>query len=38
MRELQPRAFLFENVKGLTRSAFTGYLEYIKLQMSYRSW
>ena len=35
VRELQPEAFLFENVKGLTRAAFTNYLEYIRLQLSY---
>lgn len=35
VRELRPKAFLFENVKGLTRSAFAPYLEYIKLQLSY---
>lgn len=35
VRELQPRAFLFENVKGLTRPAFANYLEYIRLQFTY---
>lgn len=33
VRELQPRAFVFENVKGLTRAAFSNYLEYIGLQL-----
>jgi len=33
VRELQPRAFIFENVKGLTRATFANYLEYIKLQL-----
>lgn len=33
VRELQPRAFVFENVKGLTRSTFANYLEYIRLQL-----
>jgi len=33
IRELRPRAFVFENVKGLTRSAFANYLEYIRLQL-----
>ena len=33
VRELQPRAFVFENVKGLTRAAFRNYLEYIRLQL-----
>ena len=35
VRELQPRAFLFENVKGLTRRAFANYFEYIRLQFTY---
>ncbi|MEX2650390.1 MAG: DNA cytosine methyltransferase [Alphaproteobacteria bacterium] len=35
VRALRPRAFLFENVKGLTRDAFASYLEYVKLQLSY---
>jgi DNA (cytosine-5)-methyltransferase 1 len=33
VRELRPRAFIFENVKGLTRQAFANYLEYIRLQL-----
>lgn len=33
LRELRPAAFIFENVKGLTRDRFHNYLEYIKLQM-----
>ncbi|MGX1309496.1 DNA (cytosine-5)-methyltransferase 1 [Amorphus suaedae] len=33
VRTLQPRAFVFENVKGLTRSTFSSYLEYIRLQL-----
>lgn len=33
VRELRPRAFIFENVKGLTRSTFANYLEYIRLQL-----
>jgi len=33
VRELQPRAFVFENVKGLTRAAFRNYFEYIRLQL-----
>lgn len=33
VRELRPKAFVFENVKGLTRQAFTNYLEYIRLQL-----
>lgn len=35
VRELKPRAFLFENVKGLTRSTFGSYFEYIRLQLTY---
>lgn len=35
VRELRPRAFIFENVKGLTRTTFTNYLEYIRLQLAY---
>lgn len=33
VRELQPRAFVFENVKGLTRASFQNYLSYIRLQL-----
>ncbi|MEL7684838.1 DNA cytosine methyltransferase [Citromicrobium bathyomarinum] len=33
VRELRPRAFVFENVKGLTRTTFANYLEYIRLQL-----
>ena len=35
VRRLQPKAFLIENVKGLTRAAFTNYLQYTILQLSY---
>ncbi len=35
VRNLRPRAFIFENVKGLTRSSFANYLEYIRLQLTY---
>jgi len=35
VRHLQPNAFLVENVKGLTRAAFTNYLQYTILQLSY---
>jgi len=35
VREAQPRAFIFENVKGLTRSTFRNYFEYIRLQMEH---
>lgn len=37
VRETRPLSFIFENVKGLTRQAFTNYLEYIWLQLSYPS-
>jgi DNA (cytosine-5)-methyltransferase 1 len=37
VRELNPRAFIFENVKGLMREAFTDYFEYIYLQLSHPS-
>jgi DNA (cytosine-5)-methyltransferase 1 len=33
VREARPRAFIFENVKGLTRATFQNYFEYIQLQM-----
>ena len=33
VRELRPRAFVLENVKGLTRQAFANYLEYVRLQL-----
>jgi DNA (cytosine-5)-methyltransferase 1 len=33
VRELRPRAFVFENVKGLKRTTFANYLEYIRLQL-----
>lgn len=35
VRELQPKAFIFENVKGLLRESFTSYFEYIQLQLSH---
>lgn len=33
--EAQPKAFIFENVRGLLRPAFTNYVEYIRLQMEF---
>ena len=33
--EAQPRAFIFENVRGLLRPAFSNYVEFIKLQMEF---
>ena len=45
VRELQPRAFVFENVRGLLRPAFADYLQYLSLQLTWpeiedqgRSW
>lgn len=35
VRETRPNAFIFENVKGLTRAAFASYLQYIVLQLQY---
>lgn len=35
IRELKPRAIIVENVKGLLRSSFSRYFEYIVLQISY---
>lgn len=35
VREIKPRAFVFENVRGLTRAAFRNYFEYIRLQMEH---
>lgn len=35
VRELQPKAFIFENVKGLMRETFSDYFEYILLQLTH---
>ena len=35
VRELKPKAVLFENVKGLLRASFADYFEYITLQITY---
>lgn len=35
VRRLRPRAFLFENVKGLTRASFSSYFSYIQLQLEF---
>ncbi|CQD81086.1 Cytosine-specific methyltransferase [Yersinia intermedia] len=35
IEKLQPKAFIFENVKGLLRSSFSDYFEYIILRLSY---
>jgi DNA (cytosine-5)-methyltransferase 1 len=37
VRELRPRAFIFENVKGLMRQTFADYFEYIFLQLTHAS-
>lgn len=35
IREVQPDAFIFENVKGLTRAAFRNYLSYSELRLQH---
>lgn len=35
VRECRPKAFLFENVRGMTRESFSAYFEYIRLQMAH---
>lgn len=35
LRELRPKAFVFENVRGLMRQTFSNYLEYIRLQLKH---
>ncbi|MCB9610695.1 MAG: DNA cytosine methyltransferase [Polyangiaceae bacterium] len=35
VRDLMPQAFIFENVKGLTRGNFAPYFSYIQLQLQY---
>lgn len=35
VRELRPKAFMFENVRGVLRQAFHDYVEYIRLQLTY---
>lgn len=35
VREIEPRAFIFENVKGLTRASFATYLAYIVHQLTW---
>jgi DNA (cytosine-5)-methyltransferase 1 len=37
VREIRPKAFIFENVKGLKRASFAGYFNYIILQLHYPS-
>ena len=35
VKRLRPKTFVVENVKGLTRSSFANYFEYIKLQLEF---
>ena len=35
IREVRPKAFILENVRGLFRPAFARYLEYVTLQLSF---
>jgi DNA (cytosine-5)-methyltransferase 1 len=35
LRKLRPRAFIVENVRGLTRSAFANYFQYVLLQFEF---
>jgi DNA (cytosine-5)-methyltransferase 1 len=35
IRTLQPKAFILENVRGLTRTAFANYFNYIQLQLQH---
>lgn len=35
VREARPKAFIFENVKGLTRAAFIDYYSYVQLQLEH---
>jgi DNA (cytosine-5)-methyltransferase 1 len=35
VRKLRPKSFIFENVKGLTRSSFANYYQYILLQLEF---
>lgn len=37
VREVRPRAFIFENVRGLARQSFASYLGYITLQLQHPS-
>lgn len=35
VRDLRPRAFVFENVRGLLRPAFADYLDYLRLHLTW---
>lgn len=37
IEKLSPKAFVFENVKGLLRASFSEYFEYILLRLTYPS-
>lgn len=37
VREIRPKAFIFENVRGLLRKSFSSYFNYIILQLTYPS-
>jgi DNA (cytosine-5)-methyltransferase 1 len=37
VHELRPKAFIFENVKGLMRATFADYFEYVYLQLTHPS-
>jgi len=38
IRTLKPKAFIVENVKGITRSTFSNYFHYIQLQLEFPQW
>jgi len=38
IRTLRPKGFMFENVKGLLRSTFSEYFDYVLLRLSYPSY
>jgi len=35
VRELKPKAFIFENVRGLLRPCFRNYVEFVRLQLTF---
>ena len=35
VREVRPKAFIFENVRGILRPSFANYLEYLRLQLTH---
>lgn len=38
VRELQPKAFIFPNAKGLMRETFATYFEYVVLRLAHPVW